>query len=160
MADQAFTGHHIISCLLSVEHRLISRSMAISIYSVSLLFSESRRKSLRHFRTAADHQLATATSSYLPVHFTDLQAILYDLETNKVVATGNYRNHVVSRKENVPVVVPVEFSYSALNASDSTCTFTDIDRNHKAQIQGLTSITRVVICGLAQYGQVKSFVLC
>ena len=65
--------------------------------------------------------IADATSSYLPVHFSNIQATVYDLTTEKVVATGDYGNHIVSRKHNAPVVLPVEFSYSALNSSDPTC---------------------------------------
>jgi nitroimidazol reductase NimA-like FMN-containing flavoprotein (pyridoxamine 5'-phosphate oxidase superfamily) len=61
------------------------------------------------------------TKSYLPVHFSNFEATLYDLDTDKAIATGNYGNLVVARKQNVPVVVPIEFSYSAVNATDTTC---------------------------------------
>ncbi|ORX38555.1 hypothetical protein BD324DRAFT_578158 [Kockovaella imperatae] len=63
---------------------------------------------------------ADSTPSYLPVHFSNIEATLYDLSTSEVIATGNYGNHVIPRQQNAPVVLPVEFSYSALNSSDPT----------------------------------------
>ncbi|KAK4688985.1 hypothetical protein P7C73_g1123, partial [Tremellales sp. Uapishka_1] len=64
--------------------------------------------------------LADATNSYLPVHFSSLEATLYDLTTSKAIATGNYGNHFVKKAQNVPVVIPIEFSYAAPNSSDTT----------------------------------------
>ncbi|GFZ49453.1 hypothetical protein JCM24511_07573 [Saitozyma sp. JCM 24511] len=64
--------------------------------------------------------LADTSSAYLPTHFTNIQATVYDLNTNKQVATGNYGNHVVPKGQNEPVTLPVTFSYTALNTSDTT----------------------------------------
>jgi hypothetical protein len=69
----------------------------------------------------ADIFAADTSSAYLPTHFTNIQATVYDLNTNKQVATGNYGNHVVPKGQNEPVTLPVTFSYSALNTSDTTC---------------------------------------
>ena len=55
------------------------------------------------------------------MHFSNLEATLYDLGTNEAIATGNYGNHFVPKEQNVPVVLPVQFYYSAVNASDPTC---------------------------------------
>ncbi|WWD18980.1 hypothetical protein CI109_103437 [Kwoniella shandongensis] len=63
---------------------------------------------------------ADASSSYLPVHFTSLQAKLYDLTTDKLIATGDWGNHRIAHKDQQPVLLPVTFSYSALNTSDTT----------------------------------------
>ncbi|KAK8854871.1 hypothetical protein IAR55_003610 [Kwoniella newhampshirensis] len=63
---------------------------------------------------------ADASSSYLPVHFTSLQAELYDLTTDKLIATGDNGNHRIARKAQQPVLLPVTFSYSATNTSDTT----------------------------------------
>ncbi|ORY35457.1 hypothetical protein BCR39DRAFT_461648, partial [Naematelia encephala] len=64
--------------------------------------------------------LADSTSSYLPVHFSNIQATLFDLDTQKIIATGNSGNHKMARGTSEPVVLPVEFSYSAVNTSDTT----------------------------------------
>lgn len=69
----------------------------------------------------ADTFAADTSSAYLPTHFTNIQATVYDLNTNKQVATGNYGNHVVPKGQNEPVTLPVTFSYTALNTSDTTC---------------------------------------
>ncbi|OCF40816.1 hypothetical protein I317_05351 [Kwoniella heveanensis CBS 569] len=61
-----------------------------------------------------------ASSSYLPVHFTSLQATLYDVTTNKKIATGDWGNKHMDHKDQQPVVLPVQFEYSAVNTSDIT----------------------------------------
>jgi len=64
--------------------------------------------------------LADASNSYLPVHFSNIQVTLFDLDNDKAIATGAYGNHIIAKKANQAVVLPVQFSYSALNASDPT----------------------------------------
>lgn len=54
------------------------------------------------------------------MQFTHLDAKLYDLDTNKVIATGDLGKKKVDKGENVPVILPITFSYSALNATDPT----------------------------------------
>ncbi|WVQ99938.1 hypothetical protein IAU59_007081 [Kwoniella sp. CBS 9459] len=61
-----------------------------------------------------------ASSSYLPVHFTSLQATVYDVITNKAIATGDWGNKYMDHKDQQPVVLPVQFQYSAVNTSDTT----------------------------------------
>lgn len=63
---------------------------------------------------------ADASSSYVPVQFSNLQAKLYDLDTNKIIATGDLGKQKVNHAVNQPVILPVTFSYSALNTSDPT----------------------------------------
>jgi hypothetical protein len=70
-------------------------------------------------RDPAD-SIADSSSSYVPVQFSNLQAKLYDLNTNKVIATGDLGKHKVNRGANQPIILPVTFSYSALNTSDQT----------------------------------------
>ncbi|WWC63214.1 uncharacterized protein I303_105814 [Kwoniella dejecticola CBS 10117] len=60
------------------------------------------------------------SGSYLPIHFTSLQATLYDETTNKAIAKGDWGNHYMEHKDQQPVVLPVNFAYSALNTSDTT----------------------------------------
>jgi hypothetical protein len=64
---------------------------------------------------------ADTSSSYLPVHFTSLKATLFDLTTTKVIARGDYGNQKVPKGNQVPIVLPVQFLYAALNTSDTTC---------------------------------------
>lgn len=66
-------------------------------------------------------RLADTSSSYLPVHFTNIEASLLDSTTSKIIARGNYGNHKVEKSKTAPVIFPVIFSYSALNTSDSSC---------------------------------------
>ncbi|WVN90224.1 uncharacterized protein L203_105460 [Cryptococcus depauperatus CBS 7841] len=61
-----------------------------------------------------------ASSSYLPVHFKHLEATLYDETTNKKIATGDWGNHMMAHKAQQPVILPVNFVYSTVNASDPT----------------------------------------
>ncbi|OXC69131.1 hypothetical protein AYX13_02421 [Cryptococcus neoformans] len=63
---------------------------------------------------------ADASSSYVPVHFTHLEASLYDEATNKKIATGDWGNHVMQHKAEQAVILPVTFAYSAINTSDTT----------------------------------------
>ncbi|WWC90773.1 uncharacterized protein L201_005710 [Kwoniella dendrophila CBS 6074] len=60
------------------------------------------------------------SGSYLPIHFTSLKATLYDETTNKAIATGDWGNHKLDHKNQQPVVLPVNFAYSAVNTSDTT----------------------------------------
>ena len=64
---------------------------------------------------------ADTSSSYLPVHFKHLRATVFDLDTLKVVATGDLADAKVARGDQVAVVLPVTFAYTAFNTSDTTC---------------------------------------
>lgn len=70
---------------------------------------------------AARSHTADSSSNYLPVNFKHLQATLYDLDTLKTIATGDWGSHKLPKGDQEPIILPVEFSYSALNQSDSTC---------------------------------------
>ncbi|WRT68339.1 uncharacterized protein IL334_005315 [Kwoniella shivajii] len=60
------------------------------------------------------------SGSYLPIHFTSLEATVYDETTNKAIAKGDWGNHFMNHKDQQPVVLPVNFAYSAVNTSDTT----------------------------------------
>jgi hypothetical protein len=64
---------------------------------------------------------ADSTSSYLPVYFTNLDITVKDLTTNKEIATGNWRNQKLKRGDAEFVSLPVQFSYTGVNTSDTTC---------------------------------------
>ena len=63
---------------------------------------------------------ADASNSYLPLQFNNLQVTVYDLMTAKVVATGSKSGFTIANKVNQALIVPVVFSYDALNTSDTT----------------------------------------
>ncbi len=64
---------------------------------------------------------ADASSSFLPVRVTSLVTTVYDLNTNKAIATGDLKNFILPHKSDQAVTLPVTFSYTAVNASDTTC---------------------------------------
>lgn len=72
------------------------------------------------FPAAASLQLNTQ-SSYLPVKFTHLHASVYDLDTNRLVGTGNTAEFTVPAKSFPKILLPLNFTYIAVNASDQTC---------------------------------------
>lgn len=65
--------------------------------------------------------IVDASSSFLPVHFNDLAITVYDTNTNKIIGTGDWKNHVVPKSDYHFVTLPIDFSYTAINASDTTC---------------------------------------
>jgi hypothetical protein len=46
---------------------------------------------------------------------------LFHLTTNKQIASGHYGKNKVNKGSSVPVSIPVQFSYTAPNATDTTC---------------------------------------
>ena len=66
-------------------------------------------------------ELADSTSSYLPVYFNNLDITVKDLTTSKEIAHGNWRDQKLSRGNAEFVSLPVQFSYSGVNTSDTTC---------------------------------------
>lgn len=74
-----------------------------------------------NFSFGADlHLLVDATSSWLPVRFSNVQATVYDVQSNKIIAQGNKKSFTVQNKKDQPVVFPIQFSYVAFNTSDTT----------------------------------------
>ena len=64
---------------------------------------------------------ADGSSSWLPVHMNDLEITVRDLNTNKQIGEGHWKDQTISRKDVNSLALPVNFSYSAFNATDSTC---------------------------------------
>jgi hypothetical protein len=89
--------------------------------SFNMLGTRHPQESLIPVLTLPIDTTADAGSSYLPVHITSLYTTVYDLNTNKVVGTGELTNYILPHKSNQPVTLPVTFAYSAVNASDTTC---------------------------------------
>lgn len=77
-----------------------------------------------NFSFDADLQLmADASSSYVPVQFTNAEATVLDLRTGKVIAKGNLGKTTMEHKADMPVRFPVTFAYNAVNTSDPTWGF-------------------------------------
>lgn len=72
------------------------------------------------FPGAAQLQLDTG-SSYLPVHIHNLQADVYDLQTDRHIGTGSLASLTLPAKKFTPLSLPLNFSYVAINTSDQTC---------------------------------------
>ncbi|WVQ74862.1 hypothetical protein IAR50_004469 [Cryptococcus sp. DSM 104548] len=103
---------------------LIPRAPTFKFYEVPLSVKNETvnfNRSPTNFSFSGNLNLwGDASSSYLPVHFTHLEATVYDHVTNKKIATGDWGNNVMAHKEQQPVLLPVDFSYSAVNTSDTT----------------------------------------
>lgn len=64
--------------------------------------------------------MADASNSYIPVQFKDIQATVFDLATTKIIGVGHLYNYKVPHKRDIPVRMPLKFSYSAINDTDTT----------------------------------------
>jgi len=61
-------------------------------------------------------------SSYVPIAFTKIAALVYDLETNQQVGTGGLlAEKTVPAKAFPKIELPLNFSYIATNDTDQTC---------------------------------------
>jgi len=55
--------------------------------------------------------------------FNRLHASVYDLDTNRLVGTGNYAKISLPAKSFPDILLPLNFTYVATNSSDQTCQF-------------------------------------
>ena len=62
-------------------------------------------------------------SNFLPLKFNHLHASVYDLDTNRLIGTGNYAKISLPAKSFPDVLLPLNFTYVATNSSDQTCQF-------------------------------------
>lgn len=74
------------------------------------------------FPAYADLQVDT-NSNFLPLKFSQLNAQIYDLDTDNQVGTGDLYSYTVPAKTYTNIQIPLNFSYVATNDSDTTCTF-------------------------------------
>lgn len=63
---------------------------------------------------------ADTSSSYLPLQFSDISISLYHLSTNKLIGEGSFGHHTIPKGKDVPVQLPINVTYSAINSSDTT----------------------------------------
>ncbi|KAL1413307.1 hypothetical protein Q8F55_001063 [Vanrija albida] len=66
------------------------------------------------------HLLVDASTSWLPVRFSNVQATVYDVQSQKIIAQGNKKSFTVQNKKDQPVVFPIHFQYIGINTSDTT----------------------------------------
>ncbi|KAG6853289.1 hypothetical protein C0991_005461 [Blastosporella zonata] len=59
-------------------------------------------------------------SNYLPVHFKYIKATVYDLDTGMLVGVGDYGEHTLPAKSFPEILLPLNFTYVAVNSSDQT----------------------------------------
>jgi hypothetical protein len=114
----AFTIPRVPGFALSVDHPLVNATGNFASL-VPTLFVRAPNANFS-FPAAANLQLDTH-SSYLALKMTNLQAEVFDSGTGRLIATGNITTQRLPAKEFVPLVLPLEFSYLALNDSDQTC---------------------------------------
>jgi len=55
--------------------------------------------------------------------FNRLHASVYDLDTNRLIGTGNYAKISLPAKSFPDILLPLNFTYVATNSSDQTCQF-------------------------------------
>jgi hypothetical protein len=60
-------------------------------------------------------------SSFLALKVKNLKAEVYDSGTKMLVGTGNIASQTLAAKSFVPLQLPLNFSYAAVNDSDQTC---------------------------------------
>jgi hypothetical protein len=77
------------------------------------------------FPAYAELQLNTQ-SNWLPLTFLHLRAQVFDLDTNKQVATGDLGRKTVPAKGFPTIRLPLNFTYVASNDTDQTCKRTSI----------------------------------
>jgi hypothetical protein len=66
-------------------------------------------------------QVNTNGQVVLPLHFNNIRATVYEVESARQVASGNLGGYTVPAKTYAELKVPVTFSYEAANTSDVTC---------------------------------------
>ncbi|KAF8713296.1 hypothetical protein RHS03_00974, partial [Rhizoctonia solani] len=68
-------------------------------------------------------QVNTNGQIVLPLHFNNIRATIYEVESARQVASGDLGGYTVPAKTYAELKVPVTFSYEAANTSDVTCGF-------------------------------------
>jgi len=73
------------------------------------------------FAGFADLQIDT-TSNFLPLTFNNLEATIFDYDTGVQIGTGNLGHRTFPAKKYTSFQLPLNFTYSAVNTSDTTWT--------------------------------------
>lgn len=72
------------------------------------------------FAGFADLQIDT-TSNFLPLTFNNLEATISDYDTGVQIGTANLGRRTFPAKKYTSFQLPLNFTYSAVNTSDTTC---------------------------------------
>lgn len=113
----AFTIPRVPAFSLNVQSPLVNATGAWA-KSIPTVFS----RAPANFTFAAYASLqADTTANFLPLNFKHLRAQIYDLDTNKLVGTGDWGHHTLPAKQFPKFLVPMNFTYVATNSSDQTC---------------------------------------
>ncbi|KAL7423410.1 hypothetical protein Q5752_000990 [Cryptotrichosporon argae] len=120
-----FVAFFFVAALIVTLYFVIPRAVTFSFYTDSPFSVDNStvvfNRSPTNFSFTGDlNLLADTSSSYLPVHFSNAVATVYDLSTMMAIATGDLGNYKMPHGSSVAVVFPVTFSYSAANDSDTT----------------------------------------
>lgn len=71
------------------------------------------------FYSSIDVQVDT-NANFLPLHFNSWRSEIYELNTGKKVATGDWGSYTLPAKKYTRILLPVTFNYTAANTTDQT----------------------------------------
>jgi hypothetical protein len=114
----AFTLPRVPGFALNVDTPLMNATGAFAA-AVPTLFVRAPAANFS-FPALADVQVDTG-ASFLPLRMRELEATVTDSQTGLRVATGNISSVLVPPKALFNLQIPLNFSYTAINASDQTC---------------------------------------
>ena len=92
------------------------------------------------FPAYAELQVDTG-SNFIPLRFTHLNALIFDLQTSVQVGTGDLYGVTVPAKKFTKIQVPMNFSYVADNSSDITCKLFSVAFASTLQCGGIDNST-------------------
>ena len=71
------------------------------------------------FYSSIDVEINT-NSNFLPLHFNSWRSEIYELNTGKKIATGDWGSYTLPAKKYTRIILPVTFNYTAANTTDLT----------------------------------------
>jgi len=80
-------------------------------------------------------------SNFIPLRFTHLNALIFDIQTSVQVGTGDLYGVTVPAKKFTKIQVPMNFSYVADNSSDITCKLFSVAFASTLQCGGIDNST-------------------
>jgi len=111
-----FTIPRVPSFSLLVANPLVNATRPFAT-AVPTIFSRSPTNF--SFPAFASLQFDT-TNNFLPVHFTQLSASVYDLDSNLQVGSGSYARGSFPAQSFPAILLPINFTYITSNTSDQT----------------------------------------
>ena len=71
------------------------------------------------FYSSIDVEVNT-NANFLPLHFNSWRSEIYELNTGRKVATGEWGSYTLAAKKYIRMILPVTFNYTAVNTTDQT----------------------------------------